>query len=197
MGGEDETTIRAGVGRAISSRHQRPKSGLTLLELIISATILTIGLGGIVSTLLTSLALNVTNRESRLAKLAAESTIERIRGTTFSSVFATFNANPADDPGGAGTAPGSNFAVQGLAPQAGDPDGFAGEILYPGDGSALRENVVDLPLGMSRDLNGDGVVDAANHAGDYVVLPLRVRIRWRGKTGNRQTEYVTTLVNRQ
>ena len=95
-------------------------------------------------------------------------------------IWALYNADPADDPGGAGTAPGAAFDVAGLAPQLGDPDGMVGQVVFPEVAGALREDVADERLGAPRDLNLDGAVDAANHAGDYRVLdrvPVRFRCR--------------------
>ena len=160
-------------------------------------TFMAVALGAVVSSLVASISLKNTNRESHVAMLAAESALERIRGETFANAFRMFNANPADDPGGAGTAPGNSFAVTGLSPRTGDADGRAGEIQFPGDGNTLRENVVDAGLGMSRDLSGDGVVDNADHSGDYVVLPVRVRVQWQGETGDRELEIVGTVVSLQ
>jgi hypothetical protein len=166
---------------------------MTMIELVITVTFTAVALGAIVSTLTASIFLGTSNRESNLAMSAARSAIERVRGEPFAQAFASFNADPADDPGGAGTAPGNAFDVPGLSPRPGDPDGRVGEILFPGDGLTLREDAVDALLGLPRDLSGDGVVDAADHAGDYTLLPVRVRLRWRGEAGNRQVEYVTYI----
>jgi hypothetical protein len=82
---------------------------------------------------------------------------------------------------------------------AGDPDGFPGEIVFPitlvGGVPQLREDVVNAKLGMPRDLNGDGVVDANNHAGNYQLLPVLVRVRWRGVGGNGLVELPTMLAS--
>ena len=53
----------------------------------------------------------------------------------------------------------------------------------------------DASLGMPRDLNGDGVIDSEDHAGDYVLLPVKVRVNWRGITGDRSFEVCTVLLN--
>jgi len=59
----------------------------------------------------------------------------------------------------------------------------------------LREDIEDPLLGLPRDLNGDGIIDSENHAKDFVVLPVRVRVRWRGVTGIRTVEVCSLLLN--
>jgi hypothetical protein len=59
----------------------------------------------------------------------------------------------------------------------------------------LREDAVNSLLGMPRDLNGDGAVDAASHASDYKLLPVQVRVRWRSPSGPGVVELHTLLAN--
>jgi hypothetical protein len=53
----------------------------------------------------------------------------------------------------------------------------------PGLPSQLREDVDEPKLGMPQDLDGNGVVDGNNHATDYKLLPVLVRVRWRACDG--------------
>ena len=66
----------------------------------------------------------------------------------------------------------------------GDPDGLAGEIIFPVAGGELREDLVDAELGFPRDLDGDGI-DGQAHNGDYEILPILIRVRWTGQLGER------------
>jgi type II secretory pathway pseudopilin PulG len=167
--------------------------GLTLVELTVAITVMVIALCGTASTVVTTNALNRQSHESAVARKAAESAVEALRNTNFATVFARYNSATSDDPGGAGTAPGSTFAVEGLTPVAGAPGGVPGQIFFPSAGPALRENAVDATLGMPRDLTGDILIDAADHAADYRVLPVRVRVSWTGKSGPRAVEIQTLL----
>jgi hypothetical protein len=115
-----------------------------------------------------------------------------MRATPFAEVYARFNDNPADDPP-AGVSPGSSFAVRGLDPLPADPDDMCGSISFPGDGFSLREDVLVREFGSPRDLNGDGNIDSDDHGADYAILPVRVRIDWRGQSGVRKVEFVTAL----
>ena len=85
--------------------------------------------------------------------------------------------------------------MPGVSPRVGDPDGMAGEVIFPGGGFVLREDVTDRQLGMPRDLNGDGAWDGVNHADDYTVLPVAVRVRWTGAGGPQNLFFVTTLAD--
>ena len=121
--------------------------------------------------------------------------IETLQGENFREVFNLYNRTKTDDPGGAGTGPGPSFPIRGLDPQVEDPDGFVGEIVFP-VGMApgrLREDV-DLPeIGMPRDLTGDGIVAGGDVSSSYRILPVLIRIEWRGKAGNGQLEFKTIL----
>ena len=169
------------------------ESGVTILEVLVSATVFVLVAGAVVTILVMTSALNSTNRETVLASQAAQSAIEQLKGATFAEIFARYNATAADDP--AGLSPGRNFGVRGLSPQADDADGLAGVIEFPGDGLVLREDDVDSELGLPRDLNGDTDVDAADHAADYRILPVRAVVEWHGKTGDRRLELVTVLTD--
>jgi hypothetical protein len=159
---------------------------------MISSTVFLLVAGAVVTTLVISSALNMTGRETAVASRGAQSIIEELKATTFAEIFARYNTTAADDPAG-GTSPGANFAVAGLAPRADDEDGFVGALEFPGTGTTLREDGDDVELGLPRDLDGDGDLDGADHAGDYRILPVRVVIAWNGQNGARTFELVTVL----
>lgn len=156
--------------------------------------LLTVALGEVSQSLLNVSRLEPVQRETAAALEAARGALERMRGSSFEELVALYDADPANDPDGPGTAPGAGFAVAGLAPVEGDADGLPGGVDLRLVAGALREDVDDVGLGLPRDLNGDGAVDAADHAGDYEVLPVRVRVEWTGAGGERSVELVTTLV---
>ena len=161
----------------------REASGFTLVELLVVTVILAVAMNLLTTALVSSNRLAPMNRETGQAMNAVRDKIEEIRDTPFQDIWMTFNAEPLDDPGGAGTAPGRFFAVPELQLRRNDVDGFVGEVFFPTIGTELREDLADRDLGMPRDLNGDGVVDALDHSGDYDYLPFRVRLEWRSKHG--------------
>ncbi len=175
------------------------RGGFTLIELAIGITVLLVGVLGFAQTMVSIERTQTRTRESGRATQAARGMLERIQAEAFPEAFRRFNADPADDPGGAGTAPGAFFAVEGLSVQPGDTDGFVGQVIFPtpaGAPNELRESTVDAALGMPRDLNGDGVVHAtASYSTDYRVLPVRVRVAWIGTAGRSAIELRTVLGN--
>lgn len=182
--------------RPLGGRPTRPtsRSAFTLVELMVVVTILTIGLSLTANTLTSTGRLVPMNRETARALESATAMSEMLRSTTFTEIYARFNDDPDDDPDGAGTAPGASFAAEGLKARPDDADGFVGRIVFPEQDGELREDVDDEDLGLPRDLNLDGSVDALDHSADYEILPYRVRIEWRGRTGDRSIEIHSAVV---
>jgi hypothetical protein len=168
------------------------------VEIAVGMTVFVIAILGFSRALISSMQASQKTRELDRATQAANQMLERMEAEAFADVFRRFNADPADDPGGAGTAPGASFAVEGLSALSDDPDGLAGEVIFPvqvGAPSQLREDAVLPEIGMPRDLDGDGVIDAANHAVDYTLLPVLIRVRWRSASGPGTLEVETMLGN--
>jgi prepilin-type N-terminal cleavage/methylation domain-containing protein len=175
----------------------RANAGFSLLEVTITMVLLAVAGGAVVSAIISNIMAGKVNRETALAHESCRRNMEQVQSIAFGDIFATFNADPADDPGGLGLGRGNSFVPPGMDPVTGDPDGIVGLIEFPtvSDGSVeqLREDVVDPDLGMPRDLNLDGIIDAADHSGDYAILPIRVRVDFAGVTGSRTYDIVTTL----
>jgi prepilin-type N-terminal cleavage/methylation domain-containing protein len=170
--------------------------GFSLLEILVAVSVFGIALAALTTTQVTSIALSRSVRETSAAADAAQNVMESIRDEDeFSEIYARWNEDTADDPA-AGLSPGNAFDVRGLEPVAGDPDGRVGEVVFPGDAKKLRENGNDRTLGMPRDLDLDGNIDGADHASNYKILPVMVRVRWRGSRGTQQIQLVGTLARR-
>jgi hypothetical protein len=145
------------------------------------------------SVIASSTRMGSDKRQASIASHAARSLLESMRCRPYRDVFEMYDSDPANDPGGAGSAPGRFFAVEGLDPVPGDPDGFVGVIELPESGGELREDLENELLGMPRDLDGDTLIDDLDHADDYEILPVRVRIEWNGPLGPRSLEMYTML----
>lgn len=158
--------------------------------------VLVIAVLGTMGSITSSAILGEATMETSQAYRAAENLIERLVGMPLSQVFQRYNDDPTDDLSGVGLDPGANFAVVGLDPLDGDADGFPGRVFLPAAAASpgdLREDLVDADLGMPRDLNADGVIDTANHSDDYLILPVRIRVEWKGRGGPRFVEMETVL----
>lgn len=186
-----------------------------MIELMVVMTILVVVVSIFYQMVVSVSGLRRANRESAIAAEAARMMIETMRNEEFSELYALYNGNSEDDPSGPGTAPGHRFAVEGLRATDESPDGLVGEIFFPnaaqlpeGVGGAgllevlttdepwaLREDLEIENLGMPRDLNGDNIIDARSHDKHYILLPVRIRLEWTGKTGPRTFEIFTMLAH--
>lgn len=175
-------------------RERSAGAGFTLLELMIALVVFTIAIGGISSSLASTSALSRATEERGIALDAALSMMEALRAEVPGEVYVRYNETVLDDPVD-GISPGRFFAVPDLVLRPGDADGFAGEVIFPGDGTQLIEDglVDDDELGMPRDLNGDGVMDAIDHSTNYTILPVRIRVEWSGVRGFQVIELVSQV----
>lgn len=179
--------------RIRNSRRAGASGGFTLIETAISLTVMVSALLAFGQAIVSSMRAAAASRESTLASEAARQLLQDLVAADFEDVYALFNEDPADDPDGVGTAPGANRAIEGLDPDPADADGMAGEVVFPVAGGVLREDVVDAALGMPSDLNDDGIIDGLDRSGDYQLLPVLVRVRWRGSAGISKVEFRTLL----
>jgi prepilin-type N-terminal cleavage/methylation domain-containing protein len=162
-------------------RRVRGRSAFTLIEVTLVIAILAVAAGLFAQTMIASARIDPVSEETRIAAEGARTKLEDMRALEFAQVFASYNADAADDPAGPGTAPGAWFEVPGLKP----PPGAAavGRVIFPTVDGALLESFVDETLGMPHDLDGDGVIDNADHSADAIILPVRVQLEWASKSG--------------
>ena len=172
---------------------ERPsRNGFTLVELVVSFSALLLLLLGFTRVLVSTSMASSTTHEAAIAKEAARSMIEELKAVDFADAFALYNDDPGDDPGGV-VVPGSNFAVPGLQLRQDDPDGFAGEILFPLQGGELCETLELPQFGLPADLNGDGDDDDPSVTADHRVLPVVVRVEWQSSGNTARLELNTWI----
>jgi len=179
-------TGRAARGRR-ADRPRIARGGSSLIEVMVVLAVLSVAGAIFTQTMTVARRLDPVGTETAMAGEGARTQLEKMHNHPFRDVFSLYNDDPSDDPGGPGTAPGSRFEVDGLAPIA--PGGFVGQVLFPTVGSQLREDLQDADLCLPRDLNGDGAIDDQDHAADCILLPIRVRLEWKshsGKAGQRR-----------
>ena len=168
---------RASSPRALDRR----RSGFSLVEVLMAGVVIVIAMSGFSRAIVSGLKVNEANRKTAIASEAAQEMLETLYAQNFRNVFAAYNDTTADDP--PGLAPGSSFPITRSTWTVESATGMTGTLTFPtmpGAPGVLREDVVDFGLGMPRDLNGDGLVDGLDHSGDYVVLPVRIRVTWPG-----------------
>ncbi len=154
------------------------RKGFTLIDVAVALLIVLATASGLLGVVFSALKVSQGNEETARAEAAAREIAESLRETPFDQVFAAFQlANQ------------SGFAVEGFGARPEDPDGLVGEIRFPviqtANGFELREDVVDGFLGMPRDLDGDDEEDSLDHALDYELLPVEIRVEWSGGAGER------------
>lgn len=180
----DARRVAAGLPAASGST-----AGVTVVEMLIVMAILLVAVRAFAETITAAARQRRLNHEALVAAEGARFVLESMREVSLANVFALYNSDPADDPAGAGTAPGHRFTVEGLRPMPDEPDGQVGEIFFPavevGGVLELREDFVDRSMGMPRDLDGDSIIDGTDHSGDYFRLPVSVRLRWMSVVGER------------
>jgi prepilin-type N-terminal cleavage/methylation domain-containing protein len=170
------------------SRSRPTQAGFSLIEAMVVAAILAIGALSLSAVQVQSMSLTRSSRETSAARQAARLAFERIHEVPVAYAFASFNDDKSDDPGGVGTAPGASFTIDT------DAGPMNCRIDFPTVSGTVREDVVLPRFGMPRDLNGDGAIDSRDHAKDYLVLPVRVRITWSGAKGAREFDVHAMLL---
>ncbi len=167
-----------------------------MLELMVAIATLAVGLLGFTQALVTAMRAQRMSHEQGLAMEAARRQIELMKTAGFVNIFRQYNGDRGDDLGGPGTAPGPQFAVQGLSAGQGGP-ALPGEVLFPALASqpaTLREDLTLPELGTPLDLNLDnGTIDSLDHASNYRLLPVLVRVRWLSMAGRGEVRLATVL----
>lgn len=174
------TVPTAGAG---PRRRRSARGGFTLVEIGLAMTILMVALLAMSASTLRMHALRRQNRERAIAQNALVTISEEIHARAARAL--------ADDPASwaqsvtallsPGGALGTTFDVAGLTPQEGQP--AVGSIQVVVDETATDQEL-GVELGMPRDLNGDGDANDIDVSTDARLIPVILRTRWRGITGD-------------
>lgn len=169
---------------------------MSQVELLCAAAVLMVAGLGFSRALVASMHLAEATRQHTLALEAARAKLEELQDAELRDLLVLYDADPSNDPGGAGSAPGEGFTVDGLTPTPDDEDGLCGGVEFPlVDGELLE--TAELPeFGLPRDLDGSGDIDGIDHASDYALLPVRVVVRWRTEGAPGRVEVRSFLAQR-
>ena len=157
----------------------RARSGFTLIELMIAASLLSLAVLGLMGLIPMVTNLSETAQDTNLATAAIQQTAEAIRqysDASFAYVWRDYNSTASDDPNGSGTAPGATFAVSGLYNTAGNTT--VGSITF-----YVNETVTNTTIGLPKDLNGDSDSSDTDVSGSYTILPFTVSVDWKDRAG--------------
>jgi hypothetical protein len=199
-------------------RHPRlgPRSasaGFALIEVALALLVIAVATLGSVSWTLSGMSLEASNREMADGHDAMRVLLEELQEVPFDEVFARFNDLPGDDPAGAGSARGSTFSIEATrkanfldrTPDSPSKGTIAYrkvplevQISFPIDEDGnLSEAAQGAEWGdRTWDFDGDGKITADALNTRYMLLPVRVRIRWSGAKGTRTLEHVRLLTHR-
>jgi Tfp pilus assembly protein PilV len=156
----------------------RRQDGFTILEAAVSLSVLAVALLSLWGTVVYCSRSNVVAEQKKRAVNAAQAKIEEMRSHPFATLLADYA------PGGT---PGDVFTVAGLDDSIA---GAEGRVTFTVDESrALGTDGEPLPL----DLNGDGDATDPDVSGEYLLLPVRVTIQWKGPLGIQRVDLRTLL----
>ena len=169
--------------KTLGSGGRRARRGFTMVELAIAMSMLMIGMVSAASATMRMHHLRMQNRERIVAQNALRSMGERIHAQAYRDsldhadtwadhVLATF--------GPGGTLQGV-FDVDFLNSPSEDQE-FPGTIKVIVD-ETTTDAAVGMDLGLPRDLNGDGDATDLDVTADACILPVVLRIEWKGQQG--------------
>jgi prepilin-type N-terminal cleavage/methylation domain-containing protein len=164
--------------RRLCPRFGRARGGFSLVEMMLVMVVLTVAVSMLSSFVASTASMGPLQLQNAIASEAARAQLELMRTHSAGQIFALFNDEPDDDPAGSGTAPGGNFFVPGLTSRLDDLDGLCGRIRFPTLNGGLNESIIDARLGMPRDLDLNGVLDALPVDTTYRILPVEIVIEW-------------------
>ena len=115
----------------IQGRERRGQEGFIAIELVLVTLVMLVALQIFAEIMLATSRQRSVNRENSIAMEASRATVEHLMSLPLQDIFALYNSNPNDDPGGVGTAPGPKFKVPGLTPASFALDGMQGSVSFP------------------------------------------------------------------
>lgn len=151
--------------------------GFTLVEIVVAMACLSIAITALCAAYLSAIRLDDVSQQSAIAAQNARRTLEEIPLENFSTLFSRYNADPSDDPGGAGTAPGSRNTVLSQFWVSQRYSNFAGSS-FPVTG--IKSLPFDVPGHGT--LHAIGRIEFPNYSATHSLHEVRVRIVWKGPT---------------
>jgi prepilin-type N-terminal cleavage/methylation domain-containing protein len=192
----------------------RGRSGFTLVEVIIAMTIVAIAIFGLVSVITYTTRSNMATKERMLALRAAERKIEQMMTTSpFSDIVDKYNNATVgwgvDDVEYLTPIAGQSHSIFVEFPLGALPNSLNETITGNGPNVATGDpgwmDLGSAPTGYSPygsaqlhlDLNGNGnTTDLSVPSTACLVIPVRVRVKWKGIYGNTEFVYKYTFLKK-
>lgn len=178
----------------LHGRRRRPlrQSGFTLIEVLVTASVLLIGLMAMTSTSVVVNSLRRSASDQQRAQGALQAIVEDLHAIAREADSNSANwAGDILDVYGAGGNPGNQFDVDGLTPWAGNPN--VATVTVVTDETAT-DALLGAAVGMPRDLDGDGLATNVDVTDGASLLPAVVTLQWRGTSGQQQISQVVYLL---
>ena len=157
-----------------------------MLEISVAMMVMLVGVMALSITGLRVDSLDLNNDERSAAENALRSMAEQITSRSEDQVGVAGGWSVVmTDMLSAGGAIGNTFDVRGLAPVTNAPS--VGEIVVITD-ETLTDRQLGIDLGMPRDLDGDGLADNTDVSATATLLPVILRVTWRGTQRQRTFE---------
>lgn len=170
----------------------RRQSGFTLIEVLVTASVLLIGLLAMTSTSVVVNSLRRSASDQQRAQGAIQAIVEDLHAIAREADSDEANwAGEILNVYGAGGNPGNQFDVAGLDPWQGNPS--VATVTVVTDETAT-DALLGAAVGMPRDLDGDGLAANVNVTGAASLLPAVVSLQWRGSSGPQQISQVVYLL---
>jgi Tfp pilus assembly protein PilV len=169
-------------GDSRRARAAGARAGFTLVEVGLALTVLVIAVVAVSATTARSHALRRQTRERALAQNAVRTMAEQIQALARRTIAESPESWSQDLVAAlsAGGALGSTFEVRELTPAA---DGAPVGTIEVVTDERATDAALGVPLGLPRDLDGDGAADDPDVADEAHLLPVVLRARWRGVRG--------------
>lgn len=173
-------------------RRTSKRSGFTLLEVIVTASVLLVGLLAMTSTSVVVNSLRRSASDLQRAQQAMQVLVEDLHAA----------AREADDDAsawaadvlslyGPGGTPGDSFTIDGLDPWEGETDVAFINLVTD---ETTTDAALGVALGMPRDLDGNGSATNTDVSGSASILPAVIRLQWSGSAGPQQLTQVIYLL---
>jgi prepilin-type N-terminal cleavage/methylation domain-containing protein len=172
--------------------------GLTIVEVVMAMAIIAIALLALMASVISSMTLVEVNRQESLAMNAAREKFAEMQSTPLGSVFTTFRNTSFSVPGIATVNAGRIYFPMSGGTSGNQNSGNLDETVNTVTNytaPAEIQTISDFKLASTtasagtyvpRDLNRDGDANDTNVSTDYILVPVKIRIRWETIQGERE-----------